>query len=108
MDNEPAGKTRQQAYLRAFLFGFSMSAIRDNYTEGSLGEYLREKIRPDSRLAFVSAYFTIYAYDRKADALFTLLMLRTTMISCRSYRSLMLEGRNTFYRHFTPTGVEVR
>ncbi len=41
-----------------------MSAIRDNYTQGSLGEYLREKIKPDSRLAFVSAYFTIYAYDR--------------------------------------------
>jgi SNF2 family DNA or RNA helicase len=41
-----------------------MSAIRDNYTQGSLGEYLREKIKPDSRLAFVSAYFTIYAYDK--------------------------------------------
>ncbi len=41
-----------------------MSAIRDNYTQGSLGEYLREKIKPESRLAFVSAYFTIYAYER--------------------------------------------
>ncbi|MEK9136260.1 MAG: hypothetical protein AAB393_03990, partial [Bacteroidota bacterium] len=46
-----------------------MSAIRDNYTQGSLGEYLREKIRPDSRLAFVSAYFTIYAYERLRNQL---------------------------------------
>jgi ERCC4-related helicase len=45
-----------------------MSAIRDNYKQGCLGEYLREKIKTDSRLSFVSAYFTIYAYERlKAD-----------------------------------------
>jgi len=41
-----------------------MTAIRDNYTQGSLGDYLREKIKPNSRLAIVSAYFTIYAYER--------------------------------------------
>jgi SNF2 family DNA or RNA helicase len=52
------------------------TAIRDNYTHGSLGDYLREKIRPDSRLAFVSAYFTIYAYDRLRQELDSIQELR--------------------------------
>lgn len=46
-----------------------MTAIRDNYTNGSLGEYLSERIKPDSRLAFVSAYFTIYAYEKLSNQL---------------------------------------
>lgn len=60
-----------------------MSAIRDNYTQGSLGEYLREKIKPDCRLAFVSAYFTIYAYER----------LRTQLDGIQELRFLFGEPR---------------
>lgn len=40
-----------------------ISGIRDNHGRGKVGEFLREKIRPGADLSFVSAYFTIYAYD---------------------------------------------
>ncbi len=39
-----------------------ISGIWDNHSRGAIGDFLREKIQPDSRLSFVSAYFTIYAY----------------------------------------------
>jgi hypothetical protein len=38
------------------------SGIRDNLTRGTVGEFLRQNIVNGSRLAIVSAYFTIYAY----------------------------------------------
>ncbi|MEX1138492.1 MAG: helicase-related protein [Bacteroidota bacterium] len=41
-----------------------MSALRDNYAKGTVGEFLKEVIRPGSKLSFVSAYFTIYAYQQ--------------------------------------------
>jgi hypothetical protein len=39
------------------------SGIRDNYTRGSVAEFLRDKIRDGSELSVVSAFFTIYAWD---------------------------------------------
>ena len=39
------------------------SSIKDNRNRGSVGDFLKEKISKDSSLAFVSAYFTIYAYE---------------------------------------------
>ena len=39
------------------------SGIRDNHSRGSIGDFLRERIRAEADLAFVSAYFTIYAYE---------------------------------------------
>jgi hypothetical protein len=39
------------------------SGLRDNYSRGNVGDFLREKIRDGSQLSVVSAYFTIYAYD---------------------------------------------
>jgi len=38
--------------------------IRDNHDFGSAGSFLQDKISPQARLSFVSAYFTIYAYDK--------------------------------------------
>ena len=38
------------------------SGIWDNHHRGSIGDFLKEKILPGSKLSFVSAYFTIYAY----------------------------------------------
>lgn len=38
------------------------SNIRDNHHRGSVAEFLRAHIQPGSRLAFVSAYFTVHAY----------------------------------------------
>ena len=40
------------------------SGIRDNRpVRGTVASFLKEKIRSDSELSFVSAYFTIYAYE---------------------------------------------
>src|SRR5437667_12524865 len=41
----------------------SNSGIRDNHSRGLVGDFLRAKIKPGSRLSVVSAYFTIYAYE---------------------------------------------
>jgi len=39
------------------------SRLLDNLTHGSVGEFLKDKIKAGSDLAVVSAYFTIYAYE---------------------------------------------
>jgi len=41
----------------------SSSGIRDNHKRGSVGQFLRDRIKPGADLSFVSAYFTIYAYE---------------------------------------------
>jgi len=45
------------------------SGIRDNHRRGNIGDFLRTKIRTGADLSFVSAYFTIYAYDALKDRL---------------------------------------
>lgn len=45
------------------------SGIRDNYSRGTVGNFLREKIRAGSTLSFVSAYFTIYAFEALKEQL---------------------------------------
>lgn len=39
------------------------NGIRDNYLSGSVGDFLRDTIGEKSNLSFVSAYFTINAYE---------------------------------------------
>lgn len=41
-----------------------LKSIRDNFSNGSVGEYLKENLVNDSSLSFVTAYFTIYAYEK--------------------------------------------
>lgn len=41
-----------------------ISSIRDNRGRGTVGEFLKDNIKPDADLSFVSAYFTIYAYEK--------------------------------------------
>lgn len=45
------------------------SGIRDNRNYGKVGEFLARNITPKSNLAFVSAYFTIYAYQQLKNCL---------------------------------------
>ena len=45
------------------------SGLRDNHTRGTVADFLQEKIRDDSKLSIVSAYFTIYAYDALKEEL---------------------------------------
>ena len=39
-------------------------SIKDNDSRGTAGSFLSKNIRPDAELSFVSAYFTIYAYEK--------------------------------------------
>ncbi len=40
------------------------SSIRDNYKKGTVGSFLIDKIKNNVELSFVSAYFTIYAFEK--------------------------------------------
>ncbi len=39
-------------------------SIRDNFSNGSVGHFLVDNIESNSDLSFVTAYFTIYAYEK--------------------------------------------
>ena len=43
------------------------SGIRDNHHRGTVGDFLKEKIQAGSKLSIVSAYFTIYAFEKLKD-----------------------------------------
>jgi hypothetical protein len=45
------------------------SGIRDNRKRGSVGDYLKQHISAGSELSFVSAYFTIYAFNQLKEKL---------------------------------------
>jgi len=45
------------------------SSIKDNRARGSVGNFLKEQIDKGSKLSIVSAYFTIYAYNKIKDKL---------------------------------------
>jgi len=45
------------------------SAIRDNYSYGTVGDFLKHAISSNSEVSIVSAYFTIYAYHQLKDNL---------------------------------------
>jgi SNF2 family DNA or RNA helicase len=40
------------------------NSIRDNFSNGSVGKFLQQQIENNSSLSFVTAYFTIYAYEK--------------------------------------------
>jgi SNF2 family DNA or RNA helicase len=45
------------------------SGLRDNHSRGSVADFLRATVQPESRLSVVSAYFTISAYDALKECL---------------------------------------
>ncbi|MDI9634360.1 helicase-related protein [Oscillatoria laete-virens NRMC-F 0139] len=47
----------------------SFSGIRDNRRRGTVGDFLKTKIKEDATLSIVSAYFTIYAFDALKEQL---------------------------------------
>lgn len=75
---------------------FLQSGIRDNRGRGSVGAFLREAIAPDARLAIVSAYFTIYAFDN----------LKTQLQSIGELRFLFGEPR--FVRALDPSKTDTK
>lgn len=56
----------------------NIKSIRDNFSNGSVGEFLTDNIVKDANLSFVTAYFTIYAYEKlkpQLDSVNTLRLL---------------------------------
>ncbi|WP_340111974.1 helicase-related protein [Maribellus mangrovi] len=47
----------------------NLSSILDNFHKGKVGDFLKENITEESDLAIVSAYFTIYAYQKLKEQL---------------------------------------
>lgn len=54
----------------------NIKSIRDNFSNGSVGEFLIENIKNDTNLSFVTAYFTIYAYEKLKPQLDSVKSLR--------------------------------
>lgn len=52
------------------------SGIRDNLTRGTVADFLQDKIKPNTHLAIVSAYFTIHAYEKLQTQLDAIAQLR--------------------------------
>ncbi len=40
------------------------SGIRDNHARGSVGDFLRQHLKAGADLDLVTAYFTVFAYDK--------------------------------------------
>lgn len=45
------------------------SGIRDNHKRGSIGQFLADNIKKDAALSIVSAYFTVFAYQKLKEKL---------------------------------------
>ncbi len=74
----------------------NLSSIRDNKNRGSVGQFLRDNIKPDSDLSIVSAYFTIYAYNQLKENLDLIKKLR------------FLFGEPTFIKSIDPSKTNKR
>jgi superfamily II DNA or RNA helicase len=72
------------------------SSIRDNRNRGSVGQFLKDNIKPDSDLSIVSAYFTIYAYNQ----------LKVNLDSIKELRFLF--GEPTFIKALDPSKINKR
>ncbi len=72
------------------------STIRDNFSNGTVGDFLKEAISPNSEVSIVSAYFTIYAYHKLKDNLDAVNNLK------------FLFGEPTFIKSMDPEKVNAR
>lgn len=72
------------------------SSLRDNKTRGKVGDFLQGNIKDNSDLSIVSAYFTIYAYEKLKDRLNNINHLN------------FLFGEPTFIKSLDPNKVNKR
>ena len=42
----------------------SFSGIRENHSRGTVGDFLRSELRAGADLDIVTAYFTVFAYEK--------------------------------------------
>lgn len=71
--------------------GTVLSTIRDNHKRGNIGDFLKNEINPNSKLSIVSAYFTIYAFEKLKNQLLDIEELN------------FLFGEPTFIKALDPT-----
>ncbi|MBM3854583.1 MAG: hypothetical protein FJ399_15770, partial [Verrucomicrobia bacterium] len=67
-----------------------LSGIRDNHRRGAVGDFLCDQLKPGAELDLVTAYFTVFAYDR----------LRTRLDSLGCIR--LLFGEAAFIKNLDP------
>lgn len=72
------------------------SSLRDNKNRGKVGDFLKDNIKENSDLSIVSAYFTIYAYEKLKEQLNNINHLN------------FLFGEPTFIKSLDPTKVNKR
>ncbi|WP_306535036.1 helicase-related protein [Geobacter sp.] len=83
------------------------SGIRDNYLHGRAGDFVREAIAPDAKLSFVSAYFTVHAYNALRDDLERAGNLRFLFGEPRFVRSLDREYKQSRQYNLTEQGLSL-
>jgi hypothetical protein len=66
------------------------TSLRDNHRRGTVADFLRHQLRPGAKLDLVTAYFTVFAYDR----------LRTELESLDRVR--LLFGEAAFIKNLDP------
>ncbi|MCG2710849.1 MAG: phospholipase D-like domain-containing protein [Candidatus Omnitrophica bacterium] len=72
------------------------SFIRDNHSQGTIGDFLKEVVSSNSDVSIVSAYFTIYAYYHLKDNLDGIKKLR------------FLFGEPRFIKSMDPNKINVK
>lgn len=72
------------------------SSIRDNHSQGTVGDFLKQAILPNSEVSIVSAYFTIYAYHQ----------LKNNLDPIKNLKFLF--GEPTFIKSIDPDKVNTR
>ena len=87
------------------LFVFQ-SGIRDNRNRGTVGNFLKDKIKLGSKLSIVSAYFTIYAFEALKQELWSIDNLDFLFGEPRFIQSI---GSNTDQKAFKieDTGIQL-
>lgn len=83
------------------------SGIYDNYHGATVGDFLKAKIRPDSSLSIVSAFFTIYAYEALKDQLDGIADLRFLFGEPRFVRSVDPDHDPGKAFEITDTGLQL-
>jgi superfamily II DNA or RNA helicase len=81
------------------------SGIRDNYIHGSTGDFIIQSLVPESKLSFVSAYFTIHAYNALRKELESIESLRFLFGEPRFVRSLDRENKQSRIYNLTEQGL---
>ena len=84
------------------------SGIRDNHLRGTVGSFLQERIQSGSKLAIVSAYFTIYAFDALKKELEAIEELRFLFGEPRFVRALDPEKTDKKSFQIEDTGLSLQ